>query len=1036
MSSTFGQPGFVSSNRTGSSGVSQSNIGSLGSGVLQTIEESAAAQLADVFYYDKSVGYYNLPSVQRSHGDDYKTCNVTSFGARGTITLPRKFFNFGPCPIRFQLPIDYAWSGCEYVSNVYTSNYQFDCIDAMTGGAAGAGGNAGVNIYAGEPIAATDQVVRPYNMPHVANGARFHFESPGCSTMLPTSFQSGGMAFAFPQQIELNMGGAGLLQFDRYSNWVAIMASCPFQKQRADLMRLAGGGLCLDSEEDAKAMPVQWGLVDWAGSTGTTQHNSTFPVHTAMIANGTGGTNVTGAISISELNRKKHVPVMWDVLLPIKTPETNFMYSLERRKPLDTSCFASDFQMTFSWSNFNEWSDTGKGYPNAPIYYPQDMVDALHATPFGATFPTKFDAVIGKQTPYTGIAPPQYLYASSFQTTPALSVFTSEIGAPLLIKTTGGVSSYFQAATADMKKSFIPLCNAVALNPSVWTNHYRVASGGELKSTVHFKADSNIYRWSDATGAETAGAGARAGIGRCRLPQLIVGNFDASNANTTALAQNFHSLQRPADLVNDYVSYPPKFSLVEYVNSSLKLTNPALGAYNALRVDKEAVLYYPLQYFYSQVYRVTTSPWTDFKNVSSGTLRVFESKLKDLTSQSNKITQMIQMPANPCTALFTSIFREKDRQTLVTNKLNSYSPALFWLALNPIRMDLKDGGNTLFSYKNNVDFELYSLMDRPDALKVPFKGGHVKVSPKNVYGSRYICSTNVNMPSYPNKILGNTVAADYITDTFINYQGETAATARESIWWLTGFNGATGLGVYSGKRGINSMNPNASHPASSANAYPADHLVDSIAIKNGLRVGGGNKPCHTVDNYESTIIEFPFVMAEPLTTEKIVQQTPSFARTQLQLDFWIDPFVKPDNGFDDMYDVTYGLTRPVPSGVPCVLDDQKLGQGLSTFNAVGSFSHPVPDCLHEGGAGVFDPYLLIRDQIGKRSQDGAPESGALGTGISALLDPRNVYQDGYLYDQSNSWNINNGNLMLHVLFAQNQVWTISPLRTSLLQARG
>lgn len=1042
MSSTFGQPGFVSSNRTGSSGVSQQNIGSLGSGVLQTIEESAAAQLADVFYYDKSVGYYNLPAVQRSHGDDYRTMNITTFGSRGTLNLNRKYFDFGPSCFRFQLPIDYAWSGCEYVANYYTNDLLVDSIGCVKTNIADTADAA----YAQDEQTSIRKTIRnmsrPVNQTHAANGGKMFFESSGCSTMLPTSFQSGGLAFAFPQQIELNMGGAGLLQFDRYSNWAAIMLSCPFQQQRADLMRMAGGGLSLDSDGEAKTMPVKWGLKPWCTSTGT--QNQAF-IRTTITtekdqaaAPGNDCSTITAianANTASESDLRKYVPIAWDVLLPIKTPQTNFMYSLERRKPFDTSCLASDFQFTLTWSNFDEWSDTGKGYPNAPVYHAVTKRGLNAAgdvvTAFGTeTTVTSHDTARGR--PHTGAAPIGYHIAA--QNSHALAVLGGEIGTPVLqplyhsnysarIGFTAAVGVAADPATA-INASGVQLGNSIAVAPTVWTNHYRVASGQRMSSSLHYAANDSDFVFNQADGTPLVSAN----VGRVRLPQLI--SYVGGNTNVNV------SQQLAADQINSNLSYPSRFSLVEYINSSLKLVNPALGAYNALRVDKEAVLYYPFQYFYSQIYRITTHPYQNFTNVSSANLALFASKLEDPTAQSNKITQMIQMPANPCTALVTGLYREKDRQQLVRNKLNSYSPVLFWNALNPIRMDLKDGGNTLFSYRNNVDFEMYSLMDRPDALKIPFRGGHVKVQPKNLYGSRYL----LTKPGQSGRFVtgaGATYSAGDITQVGM------APNSYLAPFWYTSLSGGGVAGIPAigvGFQGVYKNDTSKSHPTNSVNSFMADDLCNSICLKNGLSVGGGNKPCHTTDWYEATLVEFPFVMAEPLTTEKIVQQTPSFARTQLELNIWIDPFLKPDNGFDDMYDTTYGLTRAAPSGVPIVATANN-GDGTAQnvagkhYKAAyvygGPLSHPVPDCLNEGGEGVFSSHLINRDKI----IVGTTASGS-GTGLSKALSGLSEYADGFLFSQANSWNINNGGLMLHVMYCQNQVWTISPLRTSLLQARG
>lgn len=974
---TLGMPGFVPSNTTGQPGVSQGQMGRLGSGVLQTIEEGQGAFSSEVMYYDKSVGYYQLPQVQRSHGDDIRSLNITNFGARSTVTIPRKFFNFGPSYLRFRLPINYAWSGCEYVSNTYNCSTTQEVIGSLKV----------TDLPVLNAAVTNTTAVRIEPQVQSANAGLMHFESSGCDTMLPTSFQSGGMAFAFPAQIELNLGGAGQITFDRYSNWALLMASTPFLQGRKDLMRMAGGGLNLNDPYEARQAPVRWGKKEWACAAGYS--NVQVPL-VRYASDRAGNINLAGYTSIEpvQVTKTKIVPIEWDVLLPIKTPETNFMYALTRRKPLDTSILAGDMQLNFTWSNFNEWTDTGKGYPNAPVYY-------AHRAPLATSGNVR---VTGHGGPYTGAA--EEGYSSVLQDTQFVCTYANEIGAPVRVNVPGlQVPLITAVARANIGTVQFPLINTIAYSPVVWTNHYRVAAGAKLVEGIHFDATDVSFRWSTDAGVVQAPQGE---VGRPRFPQFLQRNNDADIF--------FKSLQSPANQINATVSYPDRFSSIEYINSSLKLTNPALGARNALMVDKEAVVYYPFQYSFSQIYRVP-SKYKDYKHWTAANLQ--SNLLSDLYSEANKHSQLIQMPANPCTSMLVSIFREKDRQTNVQGKLNSYSPVLFWNALNPERMVLKDGGNTLFEYFNSIDFELYSMMDRPDALKIPFRGGHCKVQPQNLYGNRHIPTSAMNrgVPRYVRRggnVFGNVVEYPASNpDTLADEQ-------RINPFWFIGMNAAKGaIGVGFAGTGT---------PASSANSFPADELCNSVALNAGCKQF---QPCHTTEWYEATIMEFPFVMNEPIVNEKIVQNTPSFAKTQLQLDFWINPKLKPDNGMDDMYDTTYGLTRAFPDGVGATLLDQ-TNTHISVFTYPSPGSHPVPHCLHEK-AEPESLDLLVRDSIG---------SMAAGAGLTTFLKFDGKYADGFDFTAANSWNINNGDLMLHVVFCQNQVWALSPLRTSLFSARG
>src|SRR4030066_1095230 len=137
-------------------------------------------------------------------------------------------------------------------------------------------------------------------------------------------------------------------------------------------------------------------------------------------------------------------------------------------------------------------------------------------------------------------------------------------------------------------------------------------------------------------------------------------------------------------------------------------------------------------------------------------------------------------------------------------------------------MTLMDGGNTLFHYCNSVDYELYSSVDRPDVMKVPFRGGLCKVSPQNLYGNRHITSSAGNC--------SGPFSLEPLNDA-------TASGRRLKPFWNTSMavGGTKALGI--GYQGSDT-------PDTSANLFPADSLCNSTALNFG---GKMFQPCHSTE---------------------------------------------------------------------------------------------------------------------------------------------------------------------------------------------
>lgn len=939
MSSVFGEPNLTPSNTTGRSGVGSDQIGYLGAGVLQTIEEGEGAFNPSAFYYSKDVAYYQQPSLQRSHNDDRKTIPIRTFQSRGSVTLTRRWMNMGPALVHLQLPIAYSWSGCEYkIRDIAETNPKEQLVDHY-------------EVFDDtEPTEAESQPISVASYLTKQFKDRF-VEVSNCDTILPNSFQSEGLGFAAMSTIELDLGGAGRITYDRYANWAAIMASCPFISQRRELMRMAGGGLDLRCEDGKKHAPVIWGWITAPNATGNTDNIITLNEEVRRISN------------------RRFVPVAWDIITPIKTPDTNMMMN---RKPLDTSCLAGDIQYTFTWSNFYEYTDTGCGAPNAPVYIPQQYLADI--------FPWSQAADnLGTQDVFGWVLPfiPEHAYDINF--------FTTAVGAPHFMPAHRALLWKAEDPTAFLLNS------KVCMNhPRIWTNHYRVAQGRRMNPQDTLSSRSQ-YTAADGYSLLPTYSG------RPRYPQ-IARLIDKPPGNT----YSWTSQQGAADDINKIsnIVYPSGFSFAEIFNSSLKLTNPSLGAYSALRTSREATLYYPFSYFYQQIYRISDHPFASILNWNETTVKAASVQSERIYSDQNKITQLIQMPANPVTSMIVGIYREKDRKFLGKNTYNSYSPALFWNAITPLRATLYDGGNILFDFLSANDYGAYSTIDRPDPLFVPFKGGCVKLKPEAI---------NVTSNS---KLIGA------CWDRYCNSDYK-FGFGRQLNCTVVG-----GQDTSVGSLSLGTTNSGLDGGSNLAyNSYPMDN-VEMLAEGD---VGSGFEkiqPCHLTEMYESCLLEFPFVMHEPIMHEEIVQSTPSFAKTQLKFEFWISPKLKPDNGLDDHYDSTYGLTRGAASGMA-------MSVGLSDFGwqdgytYPGTISHPVPDCTRIG----LNPEhsdLTMRETIA---------SGGVEVGVTQSAKAYN-YSNNYSFKTASSWNINNGALMLHVTFCQNQVWTLSPLHTSVLSSRG
>ena len=908
MSNTLGMPSLTPSNATGHSGISQSQLGVLGTGVLNTIEEGVGGTSVKPFYYGTGSAFYQIPSVQRSHGDDVKSFNVKTFGSRGSINVPRKWMNYGPTQLFFTYPINYAWAGPEYYCRILPKTIGFNALQ-------GGGGLAAANTFTNDlPMLNTAKTA------HLIGDLACEVRSG--PNILPTYFWSGGVGFAFPQMTELNMGGGGNLVFDRYSNFALIMASTPTISMREHLMRMAGGGLYYDHETDFDTLPVKFGYVPNLTDEGVAINRD---VGDAAAAENFDSTSMCWA------------PIEWQIQVPIKTPETNFWNSLLGRRPLDTSCLASDLQYIVTFANFFEFSDTGTGLANNPYYLPLD-----HANKLPADIATEYAADPPAWSPDYALSVGHVSDKRLLDNTDTYIRYATggnsavtQWPAPSAIATQMPVGYFYTSIPTDNGTGASPAVqfpNRIGSNPRIWNNHYRVCNG-------------SIY----------------AGYGKGRPKFPVPGGVRSTVPNymkdVTTVAN-----ARPAT-----ISYAPGFSRAEWRNHSLKFTNPALSARMPLQMKPELGAYYPFTYAFAQTYRVapTSNPfdaasfhrWCSnqaIDNPGTPTGQNIKSVLFDTLSINNRITQNIQMPANPVTTMIIGIYREKDRKYLGANTAGTYSPALFWNGLQPLRATLYDGGNILFDYAGPTAHHFYSMYDRPDVLKIPFRGGLCQQDPNNILPSPFDIAAGVG-GSYPD----GTGHVNSGLSRWVRQQG-----------------------------GVN---------------------------QHGHRF----QPLHCTEWYNCTLLEFPFVMHEPLSREGSVQSTPSFAKTILRFEFYLDALLKPSRGLDDMYDLT---TVPPTTWVGIT------ATGATPHFAAAAAGNTVNIALSVPSAYVLDDVQNFNAYSDNREANiYYANAGARSAGVNP---------NPTISPNARSWNVNDGGLLIHVTFGQNQIWIINPNRTTILSARG
>lgn len=653
---TQGAPTVIPSNQVGVGMVQGDQLGDQLPGVLASLQESPEASKTSSLYYQDVVGKFTQPSFQRACGDKNLPLNTTRFGDGASIEVNPDIYWRGPMLVRTTFTIPYAYYG----PNAFRP--------------------------AGVPglVSSTSATPAEY-VPQGFDGVHQHYLHWASSyTSRPRMFYSWGAAYANFREIRMNMGGAMNYVLDHYSNWVAIMASCPEIIQRVALMRAAGNGtMNPDFESESKmglshdnaeiGMILQYGAD--GGATSSANSNAT--------ANGNGtsaGTSQTGASALPG-------PIIEHWVMAIKTPHTSYYSTQQYRRPIDTRLFSSNFVFDFFTSpSLDSFVDSGTGYQPLAPWMPTSASSLPASSMTGLLVPANWNAKVWG--PLDGIFP---------------SMLYRQLQIPNYSVVSAALPTYdasFCLINSDV--SAVSGSSAVAMNTF---SNYRAAS----YTNYGFIANSPGY-------AQTYGPNPGT--------QSSTNYFNPANSNTF-----------PTPLYSTIIS-------------SSRLSNDQLGAKQILETRADLCVYYPFMHFTSQIYRVNQitsstgvipysssgvyTPQTPYVNSVAGGQgygAITEQNMKNFTSSpysyQNPLNVALSIPNNPMTVLYIAVMREKDRIGLGYSTPNQYSPVLYWNCLELQAFSLKYSAQILQKYDNLDEYFLTQLQERVHPLVIPFRGGPV-----------------------------------------------------------------------------------------------------------------------------------------------------------------------------------------------------------------------------------------------------------------------------------------------------------------------
>ena len=536
-----------------------------------------------------------------------------------------------------------------------------------------------------------------YGDRHGGGDQGYYDQYSSSCTVRPKMFYSWGAAYAAIRETRLNMGGAMSYVLDHYANFVGVMASCYSMTQRAGLMRAAGCGVMIPDFVNE----LKYGLTHETGELGMIPLYAADGGALSFDASNenytsNGYTGQTGCTSICGPANER-----WS--MAIKTPHTNFQNMFQHRRPIDTRLFSSNFVMDFfSQRSLDTFIDSGLGYQ-----------------PMLARKPVINNGVIS--APFNGLNIIQAYNSCCYKLTDGL--FPSMTYRQLQLP---NYSAIVGAEVADQDR--FALINA----------DVRAAA-----TDIPSASNAALYR--------------RAQLVDWQFIALSKGYHDLAGDNPASGSGNTY-------LSQDSLPQPTMTSII----SASRLANDQLGARQILETRGDLCVYYPFQHFVSQVYRVNQltdatgnipynpnaaiSQLTPFVNTTSGgqgfggvSIQNMKNFNSPPISYQNPLNVAISIPFNPLTVMYIMVMREKDRMGLGWSTPNSYSPALYWNALELQAFNLTYSSQILQKYESLDQYFLQQLHERCEPLVVPFRGGPVVRSDLPLKDPSVI----QNYPGYP-----------------------------------------------------------------------------------------------------------------------------------------------------------------------------------------------------------------------------------------------------------------------------------------------
>ncbi len=684
-----GAPTAIESNTRGAGMVEGDQLGDTFPGVLSTLQEDPSASKVSNLYYKEAVGSFRQPSYQRSFGAKNLSMPITRFGDSAMVEINPDIFWKGPMMLRTTFVIPYTYHGPDvfvpHLRRAETTNFGSVKNAWVTSGSSSTPYNS---LYGGNEF--THWGLEDASIT-TAQKAAFYIQKAATCNVRPRIFYSCGAAYANLAQLRMNMGGAMSYVLDRYANFVGIMASCGSLVQRAALMRAAGNGTLIPDFVNEK----RYGLTHETCEIGQIQQYSADggAMNSTLVTN-----SYTNNGGIGYQNGASNIPgpAVEHWIACIKTPQTNFSSGqhTDVRRPIDTRLFSSNFVFeVFTANNLDTFIDSGTGFQPVLGRFPTSTND------WSAGY-------------LSGLHIPQGSALNLWQNTDGLF--------PCML----------------YRQLQLPYNTVSSTN--LWSS-FSLALGASGCSAQYF----GVYD-ADLTGISTIGGPAESYADTYRTMGYTAWPIIAQSAGY----QNCYGPSPPPISATNYVTKDtlPTPTYTTIIND-LRLANDQLGARQVLETRPDLAVYYPFQHMITQVFfisQLTSSTGSvPFANATPGQSSAFVNTsaggqgyggLNEITcrtylrppiSYEIPLSTQIQIPVNPLTCMYVMVLREKDRMSLGYSSPNTYSPALYWNALELQNMLLTYSAQVLQKYEGLDEYFLQQLHERVHPLVVPFRGGPV-----------------------------------------------------------------------------------------------------------------------------------------------------------------------------------------------------------------------------------------------------------------------------------------------------------------------